>query len=303
MYNIDRILVALDLTEMDDSLIRYTSFMAKLFNTDKIYFFHVADSYELPEEVKKNYPDLVAPKDETIIKLLEDKIKTEWVTDYTCEISIELKEGNAIDQLLKWIDIKSVDMILMGRKDISNGSGVMPQKVSKLAHSSVLIVPEISELKLDKMVIPLDFSKHSKLAMEAAISIAKVSGAEIIALNAYYVPSGYHKAGKSREEFAEIMKGHAEADFKKFMIQNDFDQSIPCHFVLDEGSPADKIYEYAEEVNADLLIMGSKGRTGIASILLGSVTEKVINYKSHMPLAIIKDKDENMGFLKALLKL
>ncbi len=303
MYNIDRLLVALDLTEMDDVLIRYTSFMAKLYKTEKVYFFHVADNYDLPEEVKKNYPDLLAPKDESIQKLLEGKIEKEWESGYECEIAIELKEGNAIDQLLKWIDVKRVDMILMGRKDVSNGSGVMPQKVSKLAHASVMIIPEKSESKLSKIVIPLDFSKHSKLAMEAAINLEKASGAEIKALNAYYVPSGYHKAGKSREEFAEIMKNHAEADFKKFMKKNNFGDAISCHYVLDEGSPADKIYEYAEKEKADLIVMGSKGRTGMASILLGSVTEKVINYQSHIPLAVIKNKDENMGFLKALLKL
>lgn len=303
MYNIDRLLVALDLTEMDDTLIRYTSFVAKLFKTDKVYFFHVADSYELPDEVKENYPDLIAPKDESLKKLLEDKIEKEWVSDFECDKSIELKEGNAIDQLLKWIDIKRVDMILMGRKDISDGSGVMPQKVAKLAHASVMIVPENLDIKLNKIVIPLDFSKHSRLAMEAAISIGETSGAEIKALNAYYVPSGYHKTGKSREEFAEIMQQHAETDFKKFMNKNNFSDSIQCHFVLDEGSPADKIYKYAKEEQADLIIMGSKGRTGMASILLGSVTEKVINYQSSIPLAVIKDKDENMGFLKALLKL
>ena len=65
MYNIDRLLVALDLTEMDDTLIRYTSFIAKLFKADKVYFFHVADSYDLPEEVRKNYPDLYSRENKT----------------------------------------------------------------------------------------------------------------------------------------------------------------------------------------------------------------------------------------------
>lgn len=303
MYNIDRLLVALDLTAMDDTIIRYTSFIAKIFKTERVYFFHVADSYDLPEEVKKNYPDLLAPQDESIHKLLEDKIKSEWVSDYNCEKSIELKEGNAIDQLLKWIDVKRVDMILMGKKIRSNGSGVMPQKVAKLAHASVMLVPENFENKLKKIVIPLDFSKHSKLAMQAATNIGKEAGAEIFALNAYYIPSGYHKTGKSRDEFSEIMRKHAESDFEKFMKKNGFDENIKCHFVLDEGSPADKIFDFAKNKQADLLIMGSKGRTGMASILLGSVTEKVINYQSDMPLVVIKDKDENMGFLKALLKI
>ena len=303
MYKLERLLVALDLTEMDDILIQYTSTMAEYFQTEKVYFFHVANSFELPEEVRTSYPDLLAPTDESIQNAIEIKIEKEWKSGYSCEKVVELKEGNPTDQLLKWIDIKNVDMLVMGRKRNLKGSGVLPQKVTKVAHSSVLLVPETLSQQLKTVVVPVDFSKHSKLAMEEAISLTQKTGAELKALNTYKVPSGYHKTGKSREEFAEIMKGHAQKDFENFISKNNFENGFTCDFVHDDDSPADTIFNYAKSKNADLIIMGSKGRTGLASILLGSVTEKVINYDADIPLMVIKEKEENMGFFKALLNI
>lgn len=303
MYKLERLLVALDLTEMDDALIQYTSIMAEHFQTQKVYFFHVVNSFELPEEVRESYPDLKAPTDESIQNAIEDKIEKQWKSDYSCEKVVELKEGNPTDQLLKWIDIKNVDMLVMGRKRNLRGSGVLPQKVTKVAHSSILLVPEAVSHQLKTVVVPVDFSKHSKLAMEEAISLTKKTGAELLMLNTYKVPSGYHTTGKSKEEFAEIMKGHAEKDFEKFLNKNNLGKDFHCDFIHDDDSPADTIFNYARSKNADMIIMGSKGRTGLASILLGSVTEKVINYDADIPLMVVKEKEENMGFLKALLKI
>ncbi|MBK6265958.1 universal stress protein [Marivirga sp. S37H4] len=302
MYKIERILVALDLTEMDEVLIRYTSQLAKHFQTEKIYFFHVANTFELPEEVRKNYPDLLAPTDESLKRTMEAEIKEHWTSDHPCEKVVEITEGNATDQLLKWIDIKIVDLIVMGRKRSLEGSGVLPQKITKVAHSSVLLVPETVNEGFNKIVVPIDFSKHSKLALEEAVDLSTKTGAKLQLLNTYKVPSGYHRTGKSREEFAAIMKKHAETDFKKFLKRNNFKEDLNCEYILDNNSPADTIFEFAKREKADLIVMGSKGRTEMASMLLGSVTEKVINYDTDIPLLVVKEKDENMGFFKALMK-
>lgn len=303
MYKIERVLVALDLTEMDEVLIRYISTMAEHFQTEKIYFFHVANTFELPEEVRKNYPDLLAPTDESFKRTMEMEINEHWASDYSCEKVVEITEGNATDKLLKWIDVKVVDLIVMGRKRSLKGSGVLPQKIAKVAHSSVLLVPETVNIGLKKLVVPVDFSKHSKLAVEEALEISAKTGAEIQLLNTYDIPSGYHRTGKSREEFAEIMKQNAKKDLEKFIKRNDFREDLKCEFILDEDSPADTIFTFAKGQNADLIVMGSKGRTEMASMLLGSVTEKVINYDTDIPLLVVKEKDENMGFFKALMKI
>jgi len=304
MYKIERLLVALDFTEMDELLVKYTSHLAKFLNSEKVYFIHIAKDLELPDELKKNYPDLLAPGDESMTNRIEKLVETAWESDYKCEHAIEVKEGDPSEQILKWVDIKAVDMMVMGRKRKLKGGGIVPQKIAKVAHTSIMMVPEDYQFKLDKIVVPVDFSKHSKLAVEEAIAINKDQKISVTLLNIYRVPVGYNKTGKTYDEFAEIMEAHAQSDFKEFIAKNEFPDNLICHYGLDEDdAPADKIFEYASKENADMIIMGSKGRTGLASILLGSVAEKVVTYDSEIPLMIVKEKGENMGFLKALLKL
>jgi len=304
MYKIERLLVALDLTKMDEVLVKYTSHLAQFLKSEKVYFIHIAKDLELPEELKKNYPDLLAPTDESMMDSMKKVVDKYWETDCKCEISIEVKEGDPSEQILKWVDIKNVDMMVMGRKKELKGGGIMPHKVAKVAHTSLMMVPEDSSFKLNKVVVPVDFSKHSKLVVEQALNITKDREVSLSLLNIFRVPIGYNKTGKSYSEFAKIMESHAQHDFQEFIKKNEFPDDLICHYGLDDDDlPADKIFDFASEQNADMIIMGSKGRTGLASLFLGSVAEKVISYDSHIPLMIIKEKGENMGFIKALLKL
>jgi nucleotide-binding universal stress UspA family protein len=304
MYKLERLLVALDLTEMDEVLIKYASQLAKFLKSEKVYFVHIAKSLELPDDLKKNYPDLMAPTDESMTDSINKKIAETWDNGYECEKVVEIKEGNPSEQLLKWIDIKSVDMIVMGRKRKLKGGGIVPQKIAKVVHTSLMLVPEDFSFQLDKIVVPVDFSKHSKLVVEEALAITKGNDISLTIFHVFRVPVGYHKTGKTYDEFATIMKGHAHNDFTDFLKRNDFPEELNCQYVLDsDDAPADKIFDFASKEKANMIIMGSKGRTGIASILLGSVAEKVITYDSEIPLMIVKEKGENLGFFKALLKL
>lgn len=304
MYKIERLLVALDLTEMDELLIKYSSHLAKFLKCEKVYFIHVAKNLELPEDLKKNHPDLMAPNDESIADSINKMVEKAWDSGYECEKVTEIKEGDPSDQILKWVNIKDVDMMVMGRKKKLKGGGIVPQRIAKIAQTSLMMVPEDFIFKLDKIVVSVDFSKHSTLAVEEALAITEGTNLKLTLVNVFRVPSGYHKTGKSYDEFATIMKGHAKTDFNEFIKRNNFPEDLVCHFVLDDDdSPADKIFEFATNENADMILMGSKGRTGLASLLLGSVAEKVVIYDSDIPLMIVKEKGENMGFLKALLKL
>jgi nucleotide-binding universal stress UspA family protein len=304
MYKFNRLLIGLDLTDLDDGLIQYASMLAKAMGSEKAYFIHVAKDLELPEEIRKNYPDLLAPKDEALSALMKEKIDANWSAK-SCEVVTEVKEGNPTDKILKWSGIKEVDLIIMGRKRELKGKGVLPNKLAKIAHASMILVPETSKPQINSILVPLDYSKFSFMALEQAQQLADETGATITLQNVYFVPSGYHSTGKSYEEFADIMKKNAEKNYSEFAKEHGFDEDkYTCVYSLDENAePSDKIFEKAEEDKMDLIVMGSKGRTGIASILVGSIAEKLIQRDNSIPLLIVKDKKENMGFFEAILNI
>ncbi|UII33880.1 universal stress protein [Fulvivirga ulvae] len=303
MYQVKRLLVGLDLSEMDGKLLTYTSKLVKLFGVEMVYFLHVAKSLDLPKKLVEKYPDLVAPVDEALEKDIRGQVEKHFTG--TCEFKVEVREGNAEDKILRWADQKEIDLVVMGRKHELKGTGVLPNRLAKTIHCSVLLIPENATDKITKILVPVDFSKTSSMALEEAVLIKKATGAQIILHNSYRVPSGYHLSGKSYHEFGEIMKSNAYEDAVEFLQRSELRASdVEIQLTLDENDdPAELSYALAEEKNADLIIIGSKGRTGLASILLGSVADKMIRYDSKIPLMVVKDKKANLDFLQALLKL
>jgi nucleotide-binding universal stress UspA family protein len=308
MYSLKRIVVGLDLSALDETIIKYAAFIAKNITADKIYFVHISRNLELPDEVLQKYPDLIAPVDETIVKEIEESLKKHFEPDYIKDsIEIKVSEGNAFEKLLKWIKIKEADLVVMGlKKSKGKEEGLLPRKITNIAPCSVLLVPEEAEAKVAKISVPVDFSKYSNLAVSTAVFIAnKIENCQIFCQHIYTVPTGYHYTGKSYEDFAEIMKNNAAKHFetfhRKFRVS---EEKLHCEFELDRNDNTSKaIHDLAIKHNSDLIVVGSRGRTGAASILLGSIAEKLINCDQKIPLLIVKRKGDNMTFLKALFEI
>ena len=144
------------------------------------------------------------------------------------------------------------------------------------------------------------------MAIEKAISLAKVRPElEIICLNIYTLPQGYLSSGKGEEEFGKIMKKNAEKQFNHFMKQFDLTGvKIVPRFQLDtQNFFAKIILNVALIEDADLVIIGSKGRTTMAAAFLGSTTEKLLKQNISIPTLILKSRKQNLGFFEALLKI
>lgn len=297
-----RIMVGLDLTQMDDTLLSNVHAWASLFGVKKIYFVHVAKDLSIPDEIAKNYPDLLAPVDETIIQAITHELKDYGFSSDSYEILV--KEGNPMETVLRWCKIKDVDLLVLGRKRVLEGSGSLARNLAQKSPTSVLFIPEGNNPEsTHKLLVPLDFSNHNKITLELAQDLAEKTRATVTACHLFEVPTGYSKTGKSYEEFKRIMLDNAQNDFKKFVGKHDL-EGIPCEFILKEKeSEASLIIEHAKSIQADMILIGSRGRTNSAAVLLGSVAEKLIQLNSEIPTFVLKTKGENMSFLDALLKI
>lgn len=297
-------MIGLDLTEMDDILIKKTAVFAKFLGIEKCYFVHVAKNLEIPKDILEKFPDLIAPTDESIEAIIQNKLK-EFNFPEDIETEVFVEEGNhALETFLRWAKIKDVDLVIMGRKDSMIGNGVLADGVAKKAPCSVLLVQEKRPIKFPKKIlIATDFSSHNHQIYEFAELVAAEVKAELVPLHLYEVPQGYSKTGKTFEEFAEIMKENAKSDFKKFVAKHN-NPDLQCEMLLNEGNnPGTLILEFASQIDADLILLGSRGRTSSAAILLGSTAEKLIHANKMLPMLIFKKKGETMGFFDALFKI
>ncbi|MEO1052218.1 MAG: universal stress protein [Bacteroidota bacterium] len=302
MFLYKRILVGLDHTDLDITLIRYASYLVQLFEATDVYFYHVVKPEEIPEGVKG-----FLKQEPLNIQDIENQLKGAISTHYNSKLpyKIFVEEGNPTEKLLRWSSSNEVELIMVGRKMNSKGSGILPGKLAKLSHCSVLQVPEDSIPDVSNILVPIDFSDYSRMALEEAIGISGKTSATIHCQHVYKVPTGYHYSGKSYREFADIMKKNAEKDMTIFLKKNKLEEyPLENHFVLGQDHDlSEKIYGFAQVKKTDMIVVGSKGRTAVAALLLGSLAEKLMIMENDIPLLIVKKRGENMNFLKALLEL
>lgn len=300
-----RMLVAMDLTKMDESVVSYASVIARAFNFDSVYFLHVTTSLELPQEIHEKYGDMMAPVDETLETEMNQTIKEFFDSPDACDVKVHVATGNITNEVLKYSKVKMVDLILLGRKAELTGSGLHSKKIAKSASASILFVPEKPILKLEKLLIPIDYSKYSEMAFMLGVDIQKHFGCKLLSNHVYRVPTGYYKSGKTYEEFADIMLENTKKDCDRFFSNMELDGVDYEHtYALDDDPhPADKIYRTAVEEKADMIVLGSKGRSGAISMLIGSVAERLVMEDNDIPLLLVKKRDENIGLLEALFRI
>jgi nucleotide-binding universal stress UspA family protein len=223
----------------------------------------------------------------------------------TIEIEIFAEEGeDQMEIFMRWALIKDVDLIIMGRKETLKGNGSLAKGIAKKAPCSILMLQEKRPAGLPKKImVPTDFSDHTEMIYEFSERICKDLHAELVPVHIYQVPHGYSKTGKTFEEFSEIMKENANKDFKKFLHKNNH-LDLDCHFVLNESEDEGKLLlEEANKIGADMILLGSRGRTKSAAILLGSVAEKLVMVNNVLPMLIFKKKGETVGFFEALFRI
>jgi nucleotide-binding universal stress UspA family protein len=303
MYRYKRLLVGVSFASQDGSSIRYAAMISRLAKSEKITFVHVVSKVDIPEDLLEQYPDLFPPIDEYSQQEMEALVKKYFDGHPGAQLEYEVAEGSPLIELLRRAKQEKIDLIVMRKRRKPTASGTLFEKLARKAPCSLLFIPEGTGPQFTNILVPTDFSENSMDAMEVALGLASASGTpEIHCLHVYEVPIGYYKTGKSYEEFAEIMKGHAEKNYQEFMEKVDLKGITATPIFKLEEKEYRGIEEVIGEHGIDLLIVGARGRKAGAGVLLGSVTEHLIQTTT-IPLLAVKKKGTGMSLLDALLRL
>lgn len=141
----------------------------------------------------------------------------------------------------------------------------------------------------DKILLPTDGSDLTDTAAERAIALAKLTGA---GLHAVFVAEPYPYAGigtantAGYQEYLADSHAHGISALERITAMAKV-PGVALTTETVEGRPAESIVETARRCGADLIVMGSHGRTGVARALLGSVAGKVVGL-SPIPVMIVK---------------
>lgn len=141
------------------------------------------------------------------------------------------------------------------------------------------------------ILIPVDESPISYAAVEQALTLAKDLNAEVTIMSAIavdpFVGVDFYKVAPAVTDY--FMKAEENAQLRLKDIEHLFVRDgIQVQSKIIRGvSAADGIISIADEVNADLIVMGSHGRTGFKKVMLGSVAQNVLTL-SPIPVLIVK---------------
>lgn len=143
-------------------------------------------------------------------------------------------------------------------------------------------------IAIKKILCPVDFSEVSHNAIRYAKEFACAMGAELILL---HVVEPITMTAETVPYVSEAELERNAKDELAALVQKECPRTLSVKPLVKIGIAPDTIIKVAEQEDADILIMGSHGRTGLTRLLLGSVTEAVMR-RAKLPILIVKQEEK-----------
>jgi universal stress protein A len=138
-------------------------------------------------------------------------------------------------------------------------------------------------LPIHTVLHPTDFSWHSEYALRVACALVRDYGAHLILLHVAALPGAVYAEGAFVPEPATYYES-LKQQLEQVALP---DASLGVERRIEEGDAAAKILEVARETVADMIVMGTHGRTGLSRLLMGSVAEQVVR-QATCPVMIVR---------------
>jgi len=198
--------------------------------------------------------------------------------------------GEPYERLVAEAESGSRDLIVLGVKGHSLVErallGSVTRRVIGYTSKDVLVIPLQAGIGWDRILVASDCSPGSEAAISRALDLAAAYGSDLTIVTAMDLP--IRAQGEALGVSGEVMRrcqDHVAAVKKRGEAQN-----LKVDGVVRKGQAYQVIADLAREQQINLIVMGSHGHTGLARLLMGGVTERVIGH-APCPVLVVKIKE------------
>jgi nucleotide-binding universal stress UspA family protein len=142
---------------------------------------------------------------------------------------------------------------------------------------------------ISRIVVGVDGSEHAEGALDWAVRMAKGMGSEVVAVFAisppFYLDTGYLGA-VAPPQFDPVWRAEMKEEFEGTWCKPLRDAGVQYRTVMEDGRPASVIATVADGIDADVIVVGRRGRGGVAELVLGSVSHELVLH-SKRPILLI----------------
>jgi nucleotide-binding universal stress UspA family protein len=143
-----------------------------------------------------------------------------------------------------------------------------------------------------RILVPVDYTDHAIAVVRYAAELARMAKASLELLHVWECEPGVpadvtvRMADGSERKLASFVEEQAESGMSDFLKRLALPSDVSVNNHVSRGSSAKAIVQEAKQIGADMIVMGTSGRTGFEHVLLGSVAEKVLR-NSTIPVLTI----------------
>ncbi len=287
-YNV---LVCLDLSATDKTLIDYClSFHEKTGSFSKMTLVH---------NIRYDFLAEYSPIDKEGVKVLKINVYRKLEEQYrktiekaNIDLSILINDSNNTAQsILKARDEQAANLIILGKKEESKGSGIIPQEIlaTDRKKSNVLLIPEGSEFQVEQILGAIDLSASSFQVLGTTHRLAQSLTAIPSYLYVYQMPINYFPyIDVSDQTIQKNLKEKAERKFRKFVESLDMEGVSNSQLHLMKGTHIpNAIMEYVRSKYIDLLVIGRISKNNLLGSRVGGVTRRFLQAHLDIPVWIV----------------
>jgi len=291
VVNTEKLLLATDGSQFSEGAIREAIRLAKRCSSKLA----VISVIETNPEYETIAPQLLEKSEKTAREHLES-VKKQAKQEGVDIVTSILEGEDSYNYIAEEAARTKSSMIIMGRRGRTGlkrlAMGSTTARVIGHAPCNVLVVPKAATVAFKNIVVATDGSNYSAAAASEAIGIAKQNNSKLTVIAVVpaelATPTDIDVSMTQQELIADKEMRVAEKNAKA-VKEAAAQAGVAVQAFVMTGKPADAIIETAKEKSADLVVLGSHGRTGLERLLMGSVAERVI-VLSDCAVLVVKGK-------------